>query len=462
MATSKVMVYSLDVGQGMSTFVEIYDTGNNLIRTLLFDLGSSKNSSIAGASSVSFLAAQINKRKPVPYIDGVFISHKDSDHVSLIPALLDELPDVGVGKVWYGGRYSWYNKNRNNVLNDLGERTEDADEDVVGFPIGVSDFDTDLGFFDFLWDMDGVTVYLLTVNTPYKNEKLGTPEDKISRTPDGDQANSKSLVCYVRYGGNAFTISGDATYPTMVYLNQILGTSKLIFTKMLLLPHHGSRKTTFGLPSTSAKISDEARNSVKTFARKMGSKTLIASADTKHSHPSLETISLFQEYSDKTAPWWKDSDLKKDRHYLTAYLDLKLGDGGPSTGQYKSFQTTWNVYSNLYCDGKLIGRFAYPPFEKIPQPSSGDMDIDIEFPWGMNWIYTVLANGTITLAGVSSNRTISVAEELFGRDYAEPMAEEEPSRRPPPPPPPLPQKTSVRPALSRPGSTALSRLKPVR
>jgi hypothetical protein len=457
MATQKVLVYSLDVGQGMSTFVEIYDDNSDLIRTLLFDLGSSKNSDIAGTATVTFLAAQINKRKPKPYIDAVFISHKDSDHVSLISKLLEKLPsDVGVGKVWYGGRYSWYTNTKGNVLTELGKRTGKAGTDVQGFPVGVSDFDPDLGFFDFLWDMDDVTVHLLVANTPHKDEKLGTPEDNISKKPDGDQANSKSLVCYIRYGNNAFAISGDATYPSMVYMNQILGTSKLIFTKMLLLPHHGSRKTTFGLPSTSAPISDEARASVRTFARKMGSKTLIASADTKHSHPSLETTALFEQFADQGTIWWSDPDLPANRHFLTAYQDISLGLGGPATGKYRSFQTTWNVYSTLYEDGNLVGDFSYPPYAPNPPPDPNSMAIDVEFPWGMNWIYTVLANGNISLQGVSSGRTVSVAEELYGREYVEKKTAEKAAAAT------VRRTAPVRPGLSEPGATALSRLKPVR
>lgn len=401
MATSGIQVYSLDVGQGMCTFVEIYNQADEITNVLLFDLGSSKNSTEAGGPTVKFLVQQINKRKPGPFIDAIFLSHKDGDHVSLIAALLKKLPGVAVGRVCYGGRYEWYSS----VLNELAKRCED----LRCFSIGQTNFMKEFqGYVGAIWRGNDVNVYLLAVNTPFKSEKPFTSYENISNKPNGDQANSKSMVCVVRYLSSDFVISGDATYPTFGYINTLLGNLNFSWVKMLLLPHHGSRKTTFGLPKTDAKISDEARLVVQTFAFKMGSKTLIASADTKHSHPSLETTALFQQYTD-TNTWWQDDNLEGHRHYLSAFIDFDLKATGATTvkkGDYKSFQTTWNVYSTLYFNGGKIGKFSYPPLANIPEPNPDDIEIDVEFPWGMNWIYTLPAGGGVNLVGVSSNREV--------------------------------------------------------
>lgn len=403
MATAGIQVYSLDVGQGMCTFVEVYNDADQIINVLLFDLGSSKNSGAAGRPTVAFLAQQIKKRTPEPFIDAIFISHKDSDHVSLIAALLKELPGVAVGRVCYGGRYEWYST----VLKELEKRCDN----IYGFGVGMSNFSREFGaYVGSLWNRNDVAVYLLAVNTPFKNEIAFSSYENISKKPDGDQANSKSMVCVVRYQSSDFAISGDATYPTLAYINTLLGNLRFTWVKMMLLPHHGSRKTTFGLPKTDAKISDQAKLVVQTFARNMGSKTLIASADTKHSHPSLETTALFQQYADQMPNWWQDDNLTGHRHYLSAFIDSDLVATGVKTikkGFYKSFQTTWNVFSTLYFNGGTVGQFSYPPLADLPPPDPDAIEID--FPWGMNWIYTAIAGGGVNLVGVSSNREVDDA-----------------------------------------------------
>lgn len=451
MATLGIRVCSLDVGQGMSTFVEIYDTNGQLIRTLLFDLGYTKAQNPA---TMDFLVRQINLRKPQPYIDGIFVSHKDRDHINLLDELLTRLPGVGIGMVRYGGRRSWYTQSSGyNVINVMAARCADPAKDVSGFPVGETDYDEELGFWGDIWDMDDVTVYLLAVNTPYGKEEVGAPEDDISKKPDGDQANSKSLICYLWYNGSGFTISGDATFPSIVYINKVLGKTKLPSTKMVLLPHHGSRKTTFGLSATNAAISDTARASVTTFARKMGGKTVIASANTKHSHPSLETTALFQQYSDTGTPWWEDPALENGKHYMTTYQDIDLGVGGPKKDAYRSLQTTWNVYSTLYKHPDISVNFSYPPLATYAPPDPPPL-----IPAGMNWLYTLGNNGLLVFRGVASERLIETSAEAFTTFAAK---ETIPETAPPPLPGPVTRTAPrpVRPALAVVGSNPLARLR---
>jgi hypothetical protein len=445
MATLGIRVCSLDVGQGMCTFVEIYNTDNNIIRTLLFDLGSTK---AANPATLEFIAGQVKLRKPAPFIDAVFLSHKDADHVNLIGSLLKLLPaDMGIGTVRYGGRRAWYHSG---IINDLAKRCADADHDVSGFSVGDTNYDTDLGFYDYLWDMDDLTVYLLAVNTPYGDEVAGAAESTISTQPDHDQANSKSLVCYLWYNDAAFAICGDATFPALVYINGVLKNDKLGHTKMLLLPHHASRRTTFGLGRTNDDISDEARKSVNTFARKLGGQTLIASANTRHSHPSLETTALFQQYSDKGAAWWSDPVVKSGAHFITMYQDLDMGLGGPSAYAYRSFLTQWNVYSTLYMDASLAVKFGYPPLTPFTPPSPPP-----SFPAGVNYLYKVGNDKRISLEGVSSNRKTTVAQALFGDDV-QPAA---PQPAPAQAPVLGPIRTVARPSLFATASTPLARLR---
>lgn len=412
MATKGMNVCCLDVGQGMCTFIEVYDDTNKLIRTLLFDLGSTKNSAVAGPATIAYIAKNIIARKgPDGYLDALFVSHKDADHVNLLTGLLEAVPKAKIGKVFYGGRYSWYQKSAGNVLTALKERCAKA-TDVQGFPIGDTGF-VDGAFKTALWAQDGLSILLLVVNTPYGSEKKGDAESEISTSPDGDQANSKSLVCIAWLSrGDGFCISGDATFPTMAYTNTVLGTRKLLDMRMMLLPHHGSRKTTFGLPSSSAEIADEAMETIKTFGRNVGAKTLIASADTKHSHPSFETITIFRAYTDTLSAWWSDPNLSQGNHYLSTYLDLSMGDGGPDTGQYISFQNHWNVYSTLYCHPENVKDIEYPSWfgqvKTLPKPSKPS-------PPGMNWIYWVpMENKPVTLTGVDSGRVTSLLGPLIG------------------------------------------------
>ncbi|MFZ2407685.1 MAG: hypothetical protein WAW41_21340, partial [Methylobacter sp.] len=87
MATGLVNITVLDVGQGMGTFVEIYDTSGALISTLLFDLGSLNNKVSAGGPSVQYLVDKL-KSMADPTIELLVLSHKDGDHVNLIEDLL--------------------------------------------------------------------------------------------------------------------------------------------------------------------------------------------------------------------------------------------------------------------------------------------------------------------------------------------------------------------------------------
>jgi hypothetical protein len=416
---AKYVLNSLDIGQGMCTFFEYYDSSGPDAApraNALFDLGSTKSSKKAGPPTLNFLKDQIIKRKPPDgYIDVVFLSHKDGDHINLIGDLLKLLPKAGIGLVRYGGRFNWYKNREQNILTDLGKRTLDSKKNVKGFPIGHSSWDKAKNRFgDPIWEGHELAyrAYLLAANTPYKDDKIGDPEEKISARPDGDQANSKSLVIALYMGNICSVIGGDATFPTFQYINGFF-TRFLVNNIMTLLPHHGSRKTTFGLPKTNAEVSDQARTVVRTYARRMRGRTVVASADTKHCHPSLETMNLFAEFTDQSKSWWSDSGLNKT-HYSTAYLDIDFMTDEKIPNAYKTYQTSANVYSTLYYYQLTKPTFSYPPFgapAKAPE-------MDIAFPEGMNWIYASPGEFFNTvLVGTSSNRLKETLAMLLREDF---------------------------------------------
>jgi len=425
--SSHFRVYSLDVGQGMSTLFVVYDADGGVTALALFDLGSLGKKSIAGPATIEFLKNMaLQRESPNGRIDAVFISHKDGDHINLlfgseggsdpVAGLLRVLPDMAVGLVRYGGRYSWYDKTvtldgiSQNLLTLLKARTEVPALDVRGFPVGATGY-PGAGTQRPLWSGPDYDVLLLAANTPYNDEPVGTAENDISKEPDGDQANSKSLVLLLMVNAGvrnyAAVIGGDATFPTFQYINGFVDRALAYSVFMALLPHHGSRKTTFGLGAKSKPISDEARDVVDTYADNINADTLIASADTnaRYGHPSLETSQLFLKYADPDV-WWTDPLVGNGRHFTTAFVDYALDPATYNQQGMRTFLTTQNLYSTRYYDSAVVSvpMVAYAPFASFTQEP---YNTQFSHPPGMNWIYTLLPQALdflIDFRGVSSNR----------------------------------------------------------
>ncbi|WP_431480710.1 hypothetical protein [Pseudomonas thivervalensis] len=425
--SSHFRLYSLDVGQGMSTLFVVYDASGGVTALALFDLGSLGKRDVAGPSTLEFLKKMaLLRESPNGRIDAVFISHKDGDHINMffgsesgkdpLQGLLRLLPDMTIGLCRYGGRYSWYadtatvSKKSENLLTLIKARTAKPDEDVKGFPVGASSILSSGGVGP-LWGAEDYLVFLVAANAPYNGETVGTAEDKISEKPNGDQANSKSLVLVVGVlaGGQMTTaiIGGDATFPTFQYINCLAnGTGQNVY--MTLLPHHGSRKTTFGLPSKTKPISVEARSVVETYAQLMSGKTVVASADTgsNYGHPSMETSQLFLQYADTSKTWWTDPLVGNNRHFTTAYIDYALDATNYNQIGMRTVLTTQNLYSTRYYDSSVVSSpmVAYAPFSTFDTLPYSDK---FAFAPGMNWIYTLLPQAMgflIDFRGVSSNR----------------------------------------------------------
>lgn len=390
MSASMVDVNFLDVGQGSSCYVEIYeDKGgiDEITHTLLFDLGSMNHSGEAGGPSIDFIYDSLKTMPGGPVIDVLVVSHKDADHVNLLIPLVKKFAKgvLTIKEIYYSGKQKWYG-NLFTAISNWCKNTPALD----GLLISGCGYGGSPKTWTPLWSNLGVGLYLIMANTPsYSSEKRGKNESFIVDKPNGDRVNTMSAVCSVYFNGRSYIISGDATYATMVETNSALSGLSLNYIQALSLPHHGSRKTTFGLSRTDAIISKLKLQSIKTFAGIFNAITLIASADTKHSHPSLEVMELFYDYSDKTKIWYYDSDLRatygKNWHYVTAYIDLDITypDSSPipmSHPPYESFPSKMNIYSTLYCYDKAL--FSYPPAAKLPKKKKNN-----KFPWGVSWYY---------------------------------------------------------------------------
>lgn len=409
-------LYYLDVGQGMCTYFEESD-GTKIVANALFDLGSTKNSHRAGTPTIKFLVERIKARDPTNfpggYLDRVFLSHKDADHVNLFWYLLAELPHMQIGMIYHSGRYDWYyNYYNGNILYFLGARTLDVNTCVRNFNIGFSSFNT-LPPMPIWSSGHGTNAYVIAVNTSW-TEYPGYLDQLVDvypgGKPNGDLANSTSLGIYLKTYQVGAVLFGDATFSTMQFSNLKLAHYSTIPlpTFSMQAPHHGSRLTTFGLNSTNAAINDAARADVDTFAKIISSSTVVVSADTKHNHPSLETINAFVTYADMKRIWWTDQAIKP-YHYASVYFDVPPLPFTSPPYEDSTYQTSQNFYTTLYCGlNTFKWDYSFPPMNTASVPPTGTA-----FTEGMNWFYEIPWDGSqITLDGVASKRLDGTAAGL--------------------------------------------------
>ncbi|OPA86104.1 hypothetical protein BFW87_25475 [Pseudomonas fluorescens] len=416
---SKQRLYCLDVGQGMCTYFEGYGDDDSVIANALFDLGSTKTRRRAGRPTIQFLKRQIIARSgdDEGYLDAVFLSHKDADHINLIRGLLEELPKMKIGHVFHSGRYKWYaGKKTKNVLGELGKRTENADTHVFNFAVGASSFPTgDPKDWHSIWGNETVNAYVIAVNTPMADTKQGEDVDiayKARDEPDGNLANSTSLGIYLKMFNVGAVIFGDATFSTFQFVNRHFLEHKVWLSSsfMIQAPHHGSRSTTFGLKVSNAVISEEAAQVVKTFASLTYGATVIVSADTSHDHPSLDTINAFMKFADHRGPWWVDEPIQPN-HLVSAYFDVPLSNTQGALNSNYTYQTNQNYYTTLYWGRESKkGNFSFPPAKALTAPTAA-------FAEGMNWGYEVTAKSSvdqrnIRFIGFSSNRLPKSSRQL--------------------------------------------------
>ena len=424
MATGNVIITVLDVGQGQGTFVEIYDTNNNLTNTLLFDLGSAKGSWTAGESSIDYVAAKIATMS-TPKIDYMSLSHKDRDHVNLLDRLICSIKNkinpkvLVIGKIRYGGAKEWYS---NNLIGKLATYCND----IQPLKLRHSAYNNSNSSWEAIWAENDVYVYIILANIPTDSNHTDWSKIKVTTKVDSELANSVSIISSVYYANSQFFICGDATFVTFQEFNKLYSSlTTFDYVKMVTMPHHGSRKTTLGLSYSSEEAEQNSIKVVETFAQKIGAKTITASAEIfgKYHHPSLDIMLCFAGYAD-SAIWYYDPGLDgNNRHYITAFIDITLKNsaGNKLDGRYSSFETEMNVYSTLYNDpGHIDSSYLCPPCPTVGAGTTWTPpNIRPAFPNGVRWYYSVESNGNLTLSRETSRTSgLSILSETISHDLA--------------------------------------------
>jgi hypothetical protein len=427
MATGKIVVNVVDVGQGQCTFVEIWDDDGmapELIETLLFDCGSvSRKTNNIVLGNLDYIASRVSQMTH-PKLNAIFFSHSDADHINLTKKLLDKIKDLiapndlTVGEVWYGGKYSNYKKKKEHILKYI--KTEfkaklifpPEDSSNLNAKDGslTNSLQIDSTKYPQLWENSDkkVLVYLLVGNVLKDDPdgKSGSSPKKKKKTEDPEIKNRVSLVLLLRFSDKDYIIAGDATNRSMALVNFYAESAVLNHTIMVTIPHHGSRSTAFEYPTTK----DHDTDTVSTFAKLLKGKTVTVSAHKQHNHPSLEVIGLFTPSALQT-PVVKDRKLKDNSHYIVAYIDRKLEKPGSTTGKVKAAYTTFatesNVYTTLCFYKNKTPTFALPAIENTVTNASDPVATipaapSPAFNQFACWVYTTQSDGTTTLFGASS------------------------------------------------------------
>lgn len=367
MATGKIKVNVVDVGQGQCTFVEVYNTANTLVHTLLFDCGSDHRSAQT-PTNLQYIANTVSAMA-APAFDLMAFSHSDNDHVSLMKDLLGYCTHKpAVKKVFYGGNYDKYKKRGYNILVELVKQGYCTSKELFAPRTDATGFDPKTGVFpEAMWTSDDgeVRVDLLVGNVindlPEEPDEDEEEAPKLPILKGAEALNRVSLVCRVNYNGFDYIICGDATNRTMAMVNIYFDRKQFPYVPMVTVPHHGSRAT--GLDVSEGKVPNEtAIKNVATFAKICNGRTVTASSYEKHGHPSMELIRYFRPWM-ANGPLVGDARLGTSRtHLLVSYVDVPLVNlvGAAITKYlYTSYATPSNLYGTNYHNPKVTTLFTY-------------------------------------------------------------------------------------------------------
>lgn len=372
MTVAKIHFTCLDVGQGLSTFVELFDQDRDdadPTHTILLDLGS-RGDREAGKSSADWISERL-KRMAQPTIDAMFLSHEDEDHHNLIGRVLDDYTPFIPGEqegpdtlliryVLYGGVYKKYRRkkvSKTNILSRLDRfmRKNDDDDPVETYdettaaPSAMCSFegdDTEACY----TIADTVKAYVLTGNLATGSRRV--VGGKSSR--DAYEINSDSLVVVLGAMGTQFLSTGDATGVSMYVssrnlreqapehlVDNIFGTTA---------PHHGSAGTAFEVKMLKPP-NQTAREVVEEFVKLVNTKSLVASASFSNNfkHPSADLLSYFWvKLPHNEEPTWNDDELN-EHHYYTAFFGKRLYEREDENEKTKqTIVSSWPKRSNMF------------------------------------------------------------------------------------------------------------------
>lgn len=262
---AKMTFQFLDVGQGDSTLVQIRPDGKNYDELVLVDCGEKRSPfKVPSGDALNYLKATINANSvsagyTVPYVDVLFITHPDSDHYNLLPALVSGpfssygAQPLRFGKVYFGGNPADYPCGFLEGLNPQSPlATFENGQHAKITPSGtvVPDWEFANG---------SVKVYLLSVNYPSRG---------------GVKANPKSVVLLFDLKGKKVTLQGDAEENVESYIRQTFAhVPGFLKAWAMKLGHHGSRRATSAA-----------------WVKQLQPRALFASGDMAWAHPYCEPI----------------------------------------------------------------------------------------------------------------------------------------------------------------------------
>ena len=454
MPADQIKYQVLDVGQGSGNFIEMYTAGV-LTNTVLIDLGSEHASNTGGGLSVEYIVDTLYTMAN-PTIEFLFLSHSDTDHISLLDQLLDSFDDqagktpgfktLTINYVRYGGDSVDYGKKikgKKNVVYNVLDRLKDympVPTELRPLPVFYTNYEprrqrkpnpplppAPLAV------VEDVEFWILRANAP-----TVTGSRKRPRVPTGYDKNTVSAIVVAEYRGGKYIATGDATGSTLAAANDVL-TAKVLKdyfqgVMMVTAPHHCSESTSFSFVASNGKRNTTAAvANFKLFVDNLQSKSLQASAGKNKTfkHPSAYLMSYFWPWL-KPQPYYTDPTLKTSNgHYYTAYFrpadGYKINNGRralpwPDKSNWCTVQTAANVYTNNYYDLEVLPPATTKRTQVLP-PNPGSINVvptKKPFPpAGVAWTYeaTRTANGsTVGMDRLDTNANlVALRREIIAR-----------------------------------------------
>jgi hypothetical protein len=431
----------LDVGQGSANYIELREDDDSLTAAAIVDIGSEQWKTKAGRPSAEWVAGQLEGMTGGAVLDTMILSHSDSDHVNLIPALLGYFdtpsdahptkPVLAIKSVVFGGDFGKYKKGSSpNFLNQLTQyhpKNKDKDDILSELADDWTSFTDKPAKWEPLATIGGkISLWALSANTTAEKIPNDSKKRKRSQLPDGGFAiNTRSIVIAAIFGNRTLIATGDATGLTLAHCNEALARKvvrdKLGAAYMVTLPHHGSDTTTYDLTG-SQHGSDVAKQVVKDFSAWVNADTISGSAGQKRTfkHPSANVIADFGAHM-LPDPQYIDPALKKTKeHFYNAYFSNRTltvvgtGTAAPSAAEWPlsdwwyTCRTTKNLYTTDYSSldsPNTAVRNAYPWEAR----EDGITNFTPEPPHGICWGFIIKADGTPRLE-VVYERTDANAE----------------------------------------------------
>ncbi|HZN15994.1 MAG TPA: hypothetical protein VFB78_17130 [Acidimicrobiales bacterium] len=290
----KVMV--LWCGQGMATLVEVYLDGNTNHapdHLALVDFGGSKTQ---GSAAAEYVKGKLNDQHLAgkdPKIDYTVVSHQDSDHLSLLPTLTDEIADMDVegGGIFAGGS-NWSARNTRTVQK-FADKLDFDESDLEFDAAQMSHYAkrTSRPKLGHLWGNGTVELRLLVSGL------------KVSKAPPDIARNASSSVVVVENGDRCVILPGDATYHTMSKATEIVQAARArgLFPSAVFgleVPHHGALRTAVENYNAQYYSSSFNWTIITNFAKELKPQKVGASAGIRntHCHPVAEVLAIFNAY----------------------------------------------------------------------------------------------------------------------------------------------------------------------